>query len=484
MLKKVTCTWAALALLAGCAAQPAATRPEATVETAEAAVQPAQEQTTPGFANVGTLERIPSTCGGYWGWNTGDAYYEIARQYEEGDNSSMHALLLKTDYAAGRQTVLCNVPGCTHNNAACPAWLEDWARTDLLVMPSGIYLFYTGLDDVQPWDEVEKESREFFEQGYAQDFPDEEAYIDYCRHNYELDSRPTTLERLSDDLTARTTVATLENQLPSETYFTYCDENALYTNGGRFGNTSAGSKMYRLNLTDGTLDTIPLENSEVVMAAAGQRFLTARLVSDAPLPDNNDWDAYHAAMQNATYEYSWYDPQTLERQTVFSIPAENGFQYVCSLYKGRIYVQDNWRQLGEWDSQSSLSYYEPDGTRTELVDDLPGSAYLPETDSGFMPTFSGKQRNSVWVQKIDANSNEADYLYDLDTGGATRITQQQSRDARYVSVSLMAETNDGRWLVGYKPHTNVHNDRCDYGLIDPQAFLQGSTDYAPVEMWP
>ena len=62
-------------------------------------------------------------------FNTGDAYYEIARQYEEGDNSSMHALLLKTDYAAGRQTVLCSVPGCTHNNAACPAWLEDWART-------------------------------------------------------------------------------------------------------------------------------------------------------------------------------------------------------------------------------------------------------------------------------------------------------------------------------------------------------------------
>ena len=112
MLKKVTCTWAALALLAGCAAQPAAARPEATVETAEAAVQPAQEQTTPGFANVGTLNRIPSTCGGYWGWNTGDAYYEIARQYEEGDNSSMHALLLKTDYAAGRQTVLCSVPIC------------------------------------------------------------------------------------------------------------------------------------------------------------------------------------------------------------------------------------------------------------------------------------------------------------------------------------------------------------------------------------
>lgn len=68
----------------------------------------------------------------------------------------MHALLLKTDYATAQQTVLCNVPGCTHDNAACPAWLEDWARTDVLVMPSGIYLSYAGLDDTSPWEQVEK----------------------------------------------------------------------------------------------------------------------------------------------------------------------------------------------------------------------------------------------------------------------------------------------------------------------------------------
>ena len=136
---------AALALT-GCAAAPADALPAAetaetaemtTTETEEAAAQPV------GFT-VGNLSEVPNTCGGYWGWNTGDAYYEIARLDDENDQESMHALLLKTDYATAQQTVLCNVPGCTHDNAACPAWLEDWARTDVLVMPSGIYLSYAG----------------------------------------------------------------------------------------------------------------------------------------------------------------------------------------------------------------------------------------------------------------------------------------------------------------------------------------------------
>lgn len=103
---------AALALT-GCAAAPADALPAAetaetaemtTTETEEAAAQPV------GFT-VGNLSEVPNTCGGYWGWNTGDAYYEIARLDDENDQESMHALLLKTDYATAQQTVLCNVPG-------------------------------------------------------------------------------------------------------------------------------------------------------------------------------------------------------------------------------------------------------------------------------------------------------------------------------------------------------------------------------------
>ncbi len=43
----------------------------AATETEETAAQPV------GFT-VGNLSEVPNTCGGgYWGWNTGDAYYEL-----------------------------------------------------------------------------------------------------------------------------------------------------------------------------------------------------------------------------------------------------------------------------------------------------------------------------------------------------------------------------------------------------------------------
>ncbi len=81
---------AALALT-GCAAAPADALPAAetaetaemtTTETEEAAAQPV------GFT-VGNLSEVPNTCGGYWGWNTGDAYYEIARLDDENDQESI-----------------------------------------------------------------------------------------------------------------------------------------------------------------------------------------------------------------------------------------------------------------------------------------------------------------------------------------------------------------------------------------------------------
>ena len=94
-------------LLAGCGAKaaPADTLPT-TETTAETAADPTPEPAPAGFSEVGTLSGIPSTCGGYWGWNTGDAYYEIARV-----GSGMGGLLLKTDYATGQQTPLCSLPG-------------------------------------------------------------------------------------------------------------------------------------------------------------------------------------------------------------------------------------------------------------------------------------------------------------------------------------------------------------------------------------
>ena len=113
-MKRMICLALALALAACAAPAPGAQTETAAPATAETAA-----------LTVGPLYTLPDTCGGYWGWNTGDAYYEYAR---EGQSNSMAALTLKTDYATGRQEPVCKVPGCTHDSESCPAWLADWGR--------------------------------------------------------------------------------------------------------------------------------------------------------------------------------------------------------------------------------------------------------------------------------------------------------------------------------------------------------------------
>lgn len=480
MRKAWTFLLAALALT-GCAAAPADTLPaESTAETAETTTAETEEAAQPvGFA-VGSLTEFPNTCGGYWGWNTGDAYYEIARQYEsEDDYNIMHALLLKTDYATAQQTVLCNVPGCTHDNAACPAWLEEWARTDLLVMPSGIYLSYAGLDNVYPWEQVEKACRDDFEQGNVKNFADEEEYIAYCRKNYERDCRPSTIEKLNDDLTARETVLTYDPSLLGGGYFAYCDENALYAKDYSDPNSNS---ILRLDLTTGEWSSISLNLGEQVQGVYGHRFLTSRLLTDAPLPDYSDREAYDAAMQNARTELVWLDPETMQREKICETGDLNSDTIFVKIYKDRIYVQDNPQTNSSYGTNYSLSYYGKDHQRTVLIDTLPMNLYLPSTGNGFMPVFGTEERSWIWAQDY-VGSTETDYLVDLDTGELKTMTQTQYRDGVYMAVSLMAQTNDGRWMIGYKPHSERHNDRCDYGFIDPQEFWDGGENYTPVQMW-
>ncbi len=59
------------------------------------------------------------------------------------------------------------------------------------------------------------------------------------------------------------------------------------------------SRILRLDLTTGEWSALPLNLGEQVLGVNGHRFLTSRLLTDAPLPDYNDREAYNAALQNA-----------------------------------------------------------------------------------------------------------------------------------------------------------------------------------------
>ena len=144
-MKKLLSLAAALTFtLTACTAPTSDTLP-ATPETTAP-----EESTTTQDVGSGEVRMLSAADGGIYYQTFADS--EVNHEVDIGRN-----LVYAVEETTGLARPACNVPGCTHDSAACPAWLEDWARTDVLVMPSGIYLYYTGLDDVSSWEQVEKE---------------------------------------------------------------------------------------------------------------------------------------------------------------------------------------------------------------------------------------------------------------------------------------------------------------------------------------
>ena len=114
-----------------------------------------------------------------------------------------------------------------------------------------------------------------------------------------------------------------------------------------------------------------------------------------------------------------------------------------------------------------------------LVEELSKFTWPGNIGRGFCPQFGDKQMPYITLSDLDYHS----WIMDLRTGAIKDFAQKQSRDGMTLAVDMMAETNDGRWLIGYKPHSSYHNDRCDYGFINPQDFLNGSESYDLVEMY-
>ena len=71
--------------------------------------------------------------------------------------------------------------------------------------------------------------------------------------------------------------------------------------------------------------------------------------------------------------------------------------------------------------------------------------------------------------------------YDAATRELVPITQRMKNYAYNIPPSLLAQTADGRWL--FWTESNDENAHVAYGLIAPNDFAAGSTDYTPVEMW-
>ena len=230
---------------------------------------------------------------------------------------------------------------------------------------------------------------------------------------------------------------------------------------------------FRLDLQTGetTPWDLPAETA-AAQDAAGDFAVTARLISDHPVPFTSDPEISDALLQNSMLEYDLTDVTTGKSTAkIAEFPykgADDGSGYVYYTYLGK--SGDDFYFTGEH------SRSEEEGIKMSVL--RVGSNGTQE-DLGLMvhvPLHELRQNGEIkWLFAMSSNPGTLT-VYDLQ---GTQIAQVDP-PAGVESYYPLSMLDDGRilLLIGYDLD---HDYMTRYATIDADAFLNGSTEYTAME---
>ena len=230
---------------------------------------------------------------------------------------------------------------------------------------------------------------------------------------------------------------------------------------------------FRLDLQTG--ETTPWDLPAETAAApdgAGNFAVTARLISDQPVPFTSDPEISDALLQNSMLEYDLTDATTGKPTTkIAEFPykgADDGSGYVYYTYLGKsgddFYFTGEHSRSSEEGIKMSVLRVGSDGTQEDL---------------GLMIHVSLRDlRQNGELQWLFAMSSNPGTLtvYDLQGTQIAQVDPPAGVES-YYPISML---DDGRILlnIGYDLD---HDYMTRYATIDADAFLSGSTEYTEME---
>ena len=220
-----------------------------------------------------------------------------------------------------------------------------------------------------------------------------------------------------------------------------------------------------------------------ILGVAGNKVVLTRIVSDMPLPTDNEM--YEAVLQSSLMEYDLYDVSSNTLEKLFDEPyyPEEGSSRKSYLgYRGDMLYFDQSRPDGDDITKVLWGYDCSAGTLQELyAENSTGCMGGYSTPQGF--TRSG-QLEFLFLQ----STSDTLHIYNAVDGQVYNVPYHDpTLDAAYGNAENygrpIALTGDGRVLVtdGYVQQDGYPVDA--YGLIDLDDYLAESTDYQPVQMW-
>ena len=230
---------------------------------------------------------------------------------------------------------------------------------------------------------------------------------------------------------------------------------------------------FRLDLQTG--ETTPWDLPAETAAAedaAGDFAVTARLISDHPVPFTSDPEISDALLQNSMLEYDLTDTTTGKPAAkIAEFPykgADDGSGYVYYTYLGKsgddFYFTGEHSRSSEEGIKMSVLRVGSDGTQEDL---------------GLMIHVSLRElRQNGEIQWLFAMSSNPGTLtvYDLQGTQIAQVDPPAGVES-YYPISML---DDGRILlnIGYDLD---HDYMTRYATIDADAFLSGSTEYTEME---
>ena len=254
------------------------------------------------------------------------------------------------------------------------------------------------------------------------------------------------------------------------------DENAAYE--------LTSKSCFRLDLQSGeiTRTDAPLTQLCAVYGIVDNKVFVSRYVTDTPLPDPNDMsyaEMYQAIIQNSMIEFDLYDIATNTIQKLFDWEygsnEAGSAQYIGS--RGSVV----YFTMSQWDGNES-----PPITNALRGFDIATGTWQEVHAESAAPGYFGPlglSRDGQLEYVVLNWGTGTLAFYKLADGTTYEVPY---RDTSYGDSSNggfpIALTGDGRILVTDGRVTNRDKD-IGYGLIDLDAYLSGSTDYTPVQMW-
>lgn len=465
----LTCTLA----LTACTAAPDATPLSTPAPTPEPTATPAP--VTTDFYALNTYDGR---------FNSGDAYYEFVQKLG-------YCLLVKTDYATATQTVCCEIPGCTHDTDACPAYFPGkYPRYNICASPDALYVWHVSFFyQEKSWDDY-----------YAESVAPRIA-------NPDISFEGLTAEEIEAHYrglwTETTTPPRLYTVSPSggKTYvdyplelrdyqMQYCDGAALYGIREDVSYVSDQKsnadpvQACRVALATGEVENFTLLPTENFVSACGDKLLTRRFVTDAPLP--SDHEQFEAAIQSATVEFDLLDPRTGERTKVRDVPYNTDESYwnttsYAGYHNGKLYFKRLDTTAADGNRVQGLAAYDAANGTTETVwDTWPAEGW--EFRGNMMPMQGDKAEPYIIMSRSSPESGDGlSAIWNVAADTITPVTQTVEDDSWDYRVFERAQTADGRWLVAIRYDKST--GRYGYGIISPEQLAAGSTDWQEVTMW-